>query len=99
MIKSEIPLEDYPDDLYQLGVIQGEHNIYWADEYNLLEHSKEYHNKTKSIADKYNIDDEISLEDWHESDDEEEYLLWGKLAFNINEITKEHIMNIMNKNY
>ncbi|MBE6496730.1 MAG: hypothetical protein E7Z81_00365 [Methanobrevibacter sp.] len=80
-------------------MIQGEHNINWANEYNLLEHSKEYYNKTKSIADKYNIDDEISLEDWHESYDEEEYLLWGKLAFNINEITKEHIMNIINKNY
>ena len=95
MIKSKIPLKDCLNDLYQLGVIQGEHNINWADEYNLLEHSKEYYNKTKSIADKYTIDYDISLEDWRESDDEEEYCLWDKLSSHINEITKEHILNMI----
>ena len=99
MIKSEIQLKNFLDDLYQLGVIQGEHNINWADEYNLLEHSKRYYHKTKSIAEKYSIDYSDSPEDYRENDDEEEYVLWDKMAFNINEITKEHILNIINENY
>ena len=49
MIKSGIQLKNCLDDLYQLGVIQGEHNINWADEYNLLEHSNEYYHKTKRM--------------------------------------------------
>ena len=98
MIKFEIPLNDCLDDLYQLGVIQGEHNVNWADEYNLLEHSKQYYHKTKSIADKYGIDYSDSPEDYRENDDEEEYALLDKQAFNINEITKEHILNILKEN-
>ena len=64
MIKSETLVKDCLDDLYQLGMIQGEHNINWADEYNLLEHSKQYYHKTKSIADKYHIDYNDSAEDY-----------------------------------
>ena len=74
MIKSEIQLKNCLDDLYKLGVIQGEHNINWADEYNLLEHSKRYYHKTKSIADKYSIDYSDSPEDYRENDDEKEYV-------------------------
>ena len=98
MIKSKIQLKDCLDDLYQLGVIQGEHNINWADEYNLLEHSKRYYHKTKSIADKYPIDYSDSPEDYREKDDEKEYALFDKLASNINEIAKEHILNILKEN-
>ena len=40
MIKSnEIILKECLKDLYKLGIIQGEHNINWTDEYNLLEYS------------------------------------------------------------
>ena len=98
MIKSEIQLKNCLDDLYKLGVIQGEHNINWADEYNLLEHSNEYYHKTKSIADKSSIDYSDSPEDYRENDDEKEYVLWDKLASNINEITKEHILKIIKEN-
>lgn len=97
MIKSnEITLEDCLKDLYHLGMIQGEHNINWTDEYNLLEYSKNYFRKTKAIADKYNINYNVSIEDYREYDDEEEYYLWDKLTFHMNEIVKEHILNIIN---
>jgi len=43
----EKTLEESLNDLYRIGVIQGEHNINWADEYNLLEHSKNYYKKIK----------------------------------------------------
>ncbi len=95
MNKSEMPLKNCLDDLYQLGVIQGEHNINWADEYNLLEHSKDYYNKTKSIAEKYNITYDTSIEDYREHDDDEEYILLDRLTFNLNEIIKEHILNLI----
>jgi len=98
MIKSnEIILKDCFKDLYQLGVIQGEHNINWTNEYNLLEYSKKYFNKTKTIADKYNINYNTSLEDYREYDDEEEYYLLDKLTSHMHEITKEHILNVINE--
>ena len=96
MIKSnEIILKECLKDLYKLGIIQGEHNINWTDEYNLLEYSKNYFNKTKTIADKYNINYNTSLEDYREYDNEAEYYLLDKLTSHMNEITKEHILNII----
>lgn len=95
MTKSQILFKNYLDDLYELGVIQGEHNINWTDEYNQLEYSKEYYLKTKNIADKYNIDFDDSIENYRENGDEDESILWDRLAFHINEITKEHILNII----
>ena len=83
-------LEDCLDDLYQLGVIQGEHNINWQDEYNLLEYSKNYYNKTKAIADKYGI----TYKDLPEDSDDEEYWLWDRRAFDMN----ENLINLI-KNY
>lgn len=95
MTKSRILFKNYLDDLYELGVIQGEHNINWTDEYNQFEYSKEYYLKTKYIADKYNIDFDDSIENYREDGDEDESVLWDRLAFHINEITKEHILNII----
>ena len=96
MIKSnEIILKECLKDLYKLGVIQGEHNINWTDEYNLLEYSKNYFNKTKTIADKYNINYNTYLEDYREYDNESEYSLLDKLTSHMHEITKEHILNII----
>lgn len=46
--------------------MQKEHNINWTDEYNLLEHSKNYYNKIKTIADKYGIEYNRTLEDYRE---------------------------------
>ena len=96
MIKSnEIILKECLKDLYKLGIIQGEHNINWTDEYNLLEYSKNYINKTKTIADKYNINYNTYLEDYREYDNESEYSLLDKLTSHMHEITKEHILNII----
>lgn len=96
MIKSnEIILKECLKDLYKLGIIQGEHNINWTDEYNLLEYSKNYFNKTKTIADKYNINYNTYLEDYREYDNESEYSLLDKLTSHMHEITKEHILNII----
>jgi len=58
--------EECLNDMYRLGVVQGEHNINWTDEYNLLEHSKNYYNKIKTIADKYGIECNRTLEDYRE---------------------------------
>ena len=91
----EMSLEECLEDLYQLGMIQGEHNINWADEYNLLEYSKTYYNKTRAIADKYNINYNSCLDNYREDDDEEEYQLWDKSAFHMNELIRKHIKNIM----
>ena len=44
------------DDLYLLGLVQGEHNINWADEYNLLEHSQNYYEKIKAIGLEYGVE-------------------------------------------
>lgn len=98
MIKYEIQIKNCLDDLYQLGVIQGEHNINWTDEYNLLEPSNKYYHKTKNIANKHGRSIEIFPEDYRVND-EEKYALADKLGFNINEITKEHILNIITENY
>ena len=96
MIKSnEIILKECLKDLYKLGIIQGEHNINWTDEYNLLEYSKNYFNKTKTIADKYNINYNTYLEDYREYNNESEYSLLDKLTSHMHEITKEHILNII----
>ena len=96
MIKSnKIILKECLKDLYKLGMIQGEHNINQTDEYNLLEYSKNYFNKTKTIADKYNINYNTSLEDYREYDNESEYSLLDKLTSHMHEITKEHILNII----
>lgn len=96
MIKSnEIILKECLKDLYKLGIIQGEHNINWTNEYNLLEYSKNYFNKTKTIADKYNINYNTYLEDYREYDNESEYSLLDKLTSHMHEITKEHILNII----
>ena len=91
-------IENCLKDLYQLGIMQGEHNINWEDEYNLLEYSKNYYNKTKAIADKYNIDYNNCLEDYREDDGDDEYWLWDRLAFAMNEIVREHIQSILNYN-
>ena len=44
------------DDLYLLGLVQGEHNINWADEYNLDEHSQTYYEKIKAIGLEYGVE-------------------------------------------
>lgn len=44
------------DDLYILGPVQGEHNINWTDEYNLLEHSQNYYEKIKAIGLEYGVE-------------------------------------------
>lgn len=86
--------EEYLNDLYQLGLVQGEHNINWTDEYNLLKHSKNYYNRIKTIADKYGIKCNTQLEDYREDEDDEEYFLWDRRAFDLHEMTKEHILNL-----
>ena len=88
-------LEECLEDLYRLGIIQGEHNINWTDEYQLLEHSMKYYEKTKSIADKYDIKYSNCLEDYRDDEDDEEYLLWDRLAFTVNEMTRNHIHKII----
>ena len=88
----EKTLEESLNDLYRIGVIQGEHNINWADEYNLLEHSKNYYKKIKTIADEYGVDFDFKLEDYREDSDDEEYYLWDRLAFDLSEKLKEHIL-------
>ena len=93
---NEMTLNDCLKDLYQLGMIQGEHNINWSDEYNLLEHSKTYYDKTKAIADKYDINYNSCIDDYREHDDEKEYCLWDKSASHMNEIIREHILNVIN---
>jgi hypothetical protein len=93
--RNEISLKDCLKDLYQLGMIQGEHNINWTDEYGRLEHSKNYYNKTKTIADKYNIKYDTFIEDYREYDGEEEFCLWDKSASHMNEIIREHILKII----
>lgn len=62
----EKTLEKSLNDLYRIGVIQGEHNINWADEYNLLEHSKNYYKKIRTIADEYGVGFDFKLEDYRE---------------------------------
>ena len=89
--------KDYLKDLYRLGEIQGEHNINWSDEYNLLEYSKDYYEKTMTIASKYNITCTNSLEDFREYNGEPEYMLWDKFAFKIHSITKEHIESLIDE--
>ncbi len=97
MIKTnEISVKECLKDIYQLGMIQGEHNINWTDEYDRLEYSKTYYIKTKIIADKYNINYNTSIEDYRKNDQEEEYCLWDKSASHMNEIIKKHILNIIN---
>lgn len=73
-------------------MIQGEHNINWTDEYNLLEHSKNYYKKIKTIADEYSVDFDSKLEDYREDSDDKEYNLWDRLAFDLSEKLKEHIL-------
>ena len=91
----EITFQGCLNDLYQLGVIQGEHNINWTDEYNLLEYSKTYYEKTKAIADKYNINYNTCIEDYRENDDVEENWLWDRMAFNMNEIIRQHLLIVI----
>lgn len=88
----EKTLDESLNDLYRIGVIQGEHNINWADEYNLLEHSKNYYKKIKTIADEYSVDFDSKLEDYREDSDDKEYNLWDRLAFDLSEKLKEHIL-------
>lgn len=57
----EKTLNESLNDLYRIGVIQGEHNINWADEYNLLEHSKNHYKKIKTIADEYGVGFDFKL--------------------------------------
>lgn len=85
-------IEECLDDLYKLGVVQGEHNINWADEYNLLEHSKKYFYKIKSISDEYSVGFDGCLEDYLEERYDEEYSLWDRMGFRLSEITREHIL-------
>ena len=88
----EKTLDESLNDLYRIGVIQGEHNINWTDEYNLLKHSKNYYEKIKTIADEYDIGFDFKLEDYRESSDDEEYYLWDRKAFDLSEKLKEHIL-------
>ena len=90
--KMEKTLDESLNDLYRIGVIQGEHNINWTDEYNLLKHSKNYYEKIKTIADEYDIGFDFKLEDYRESSDDEEYYLWDRKAFDLSEKLKEHIL-------
>ena len=90
-----VVFENCLKDLYELGIIQGEHNINWADEYNLLEYSKTYYEKSKAIADKYAIKYNTCLEDYREEADDEEYLLWDRSAFDMHEMIQKHILNII----
>ena len=88
----EKTLEESLNDLYRIDVIQEEHNINWTDEYNLLEHSKNYYKKIKTIADEYGVVFDFKLEDYREDSDDEEYYLWDRLAFDLSEKFKEHIL-------
>lgn len=79
----EKTLEECLDDLYLLGLVRGEHNVNWADEYNLVEHSKNYYDRMKAIALRYGVDcANLSIE--------EAYLL-DEVAFGLNEKVKEVI--------
>ncbi len=93
-------LEKCLNDLYLLGVIQGEHNINWTDEYHLLEYSKDYYRRIKSIADEQGIDLDSSLENYRDDlDDDDEYFLWDRMGFHLNELIQEEILNkIRNRN-
>lgn len=84
----EKTLEECLDDLYLLGQVQGEHNINWSDEYNLLEHSKNYSDRMKAIAQKYGIE---CAGDFANGD----YDFWDKLGFQLHELTKEEILKIV----
>lgn len=95
MREMEKTVEECLNDLYLLGVVQGEHNINWADEYNLLEHSKNYYDRMKNIAQEYGVGLASSLEDYREDEDDEEYLLWDRMGFHLNEITREHILKML----
>ncbi len=94
-MKMEKRIEECLDDLYRLGVVQGEHNINWTDEYNLMEHSKNYYLKIKTIADEYGIVLDGSLEDYREDSDDEEYYLRDRMGFHLNEITRKHILEMV----
>jgi len=91
----EKTFEECLNVLYKLGVVQGEHNINWADEYNLLEHSRNYYDKIKAIADEYDVEFDYQLEDYREDSDDDEYFLWDRMGFHLNEITQEHILNMI----
>ena len=91
----EKTVEECLNDLYLLGVVQGEHNINWADEYKLLEYSKNYYDRMKAIAQEYGIDSDGCLEDYREDRDDEEYLLWDRRGFHLNETTREHILKML----
>lgn len=83
------------NDLYLLGVVQGEHNINWTDEYNLLEHSKNYYNRMKNIAQDYGVGLASCLDDYREDADDDEYLLWDRMGFHLNEITRKQILKML----
>ena len=51
------------------------------------------YNKIKTIADKYGIECNRTLEDYREDEDDEEYFLWDRWAFDLHEMTKEQIKN------
>ena len=71
------------DDLYLLGQVQGEHNINWADEYNLLEHSQNYYEMIKAIGLEYGVEcGDLSIKDG--------YLL-DEMAFELHEKVKDEI--------
>lgn len=97
MNKSNNKLEDCLNDLYQLGKIRGNYNTNWTDEYGRLELSKNYYNKTKAIADQYNINYAALIDDYRENNDEEAYCLWDKLTLDMQDILKKQIQNIINK--
>ena len=58
----------------------------------MLEHSKNYYKKIKTIADEYSVDFDSKLEDYREDSDDKEYNLWDRLAFDLSEKLKEHIL-------
>lgn len=80
-------MKEYLEDLYNLGIIQGEHNSNWSDEYNLLEHSRNYYHKTKAIADKYGVRGKYP--------DEDDYMQLDMLGSVLNERAREHILQLI----
>lgn len=79
----EKTLGQYLDDLYLLGQMQGEHNVNWTDEYNLLEHSQNYYEKIKAIGLEYGVEcDDLNVVDGYPLDE---------MAFELHEKVKEKI--------
>ena len=83
--------EEMINDIFKLGLIQGEHNIKWEyDEYNRLPHCKDYYKKINAIEKKYGINYESFIE---KDEDEDEYKLLDRKAFYLLETIMEYIID------